>query len=88
MSVGSYSPYYSSCHNPHIYRRLLAEAALKELDLNTAEFAFIKSQNYPGILLINKLRKVPDVGLHKAFIALFLKQFDEAEKQFMEMDRA
>lgn len=68
-------------------RKLFAEAALKDLDLAMAEFAFIKSQNYPGILLINKVRKIPEVVLHKAFAALFLKKFDEAEKILMDIDR-
>lgn len=66
---------------------MLAEAALKDLDLTMAEFAFIKSQNYPGILLINKVRKIPEVALHKAFVALFLKKFDEAEKILIDTDR-
>lgn len=52
-----------------------------------AEFAFIKSQNYPGILLINKVRKIQEVVLHKAFVALFLKNFDEAEKILIDIDR-
>lgn len=71
----------------HIFRRLLAEAALKKLDLAMAEFAFIKSQNYQGILLINKVSKIPETVLHKAFVALFLKKFDEAEKILMDIDR-
>lgn len=69
-------------------RRQLAEGALQELDLKTAEYAFIRSENYPGILLIKKLQRMPNDKLHKAFIALFLKEFDKAEKHFIEVDRA
>lgn len=74
--------------NPHPRLwRLLADAALKKDDIEMAEFAFIKSQNYVGIQHINKLRNISDPKTRKAYSALFLKQFDEAERLFIEMDR-
>lgn len=74
--------------NPHPRLwRLLADAALKKDDIEMAEFAFIKSQNYVGIMHINKLRTISESKTRRAYTALFLKQFDEAERLFVEIDR-
>lgn len=74
--------------NPHPRLwHLLAVETLKKDDIDMAEYAFIKSQDYVGILHISKLRNISDNRIRKAYICLFLKQFDEAEKIFIEMDR-
>ena len=43
------------------YRRLLAESALEKLDLEVAEKAFVRCQDYQGIQFVKKLNKL-DVG--------------------------
>lgn len=71
--------------NPHPRLwRLLAEAALKTLDLETAESAFVRCTNYPGIQLIKRLRTIPNEMLQKAEVAAFFGDFDEAEKLYVE----
>lgn len=66
---------------------MLAEAALKKLNLITAESAFIRSLDYPGIQFIKKLQDINSEQLKKAVIATYFKDFDEAEKLFLDCDR-
>lgn len=74
--------------NPHPRLwRLLAEASLKTLDFETAENAFVRCTNYPGIQLIKRLRTIPNVNLQKAEVVSFFSDFDEAEKLYIDADR-
>lgn len=74
--------------NPHPRLwRLLAEAALKDFDLDTAENAFVRCNNYPGIQLIKQLRTIQNQNLQKAEVAAFFGRFDEAEKLYIDEDR-
>ena len=70
-----------------IFRRLLAEAALDQLDLQTAEAAFVRCKDYPGIQFTKQLENVQSVALKRAEIAAYFKRFDEAEKLYLEADR-
>lgn len=65
----------------------MAEAALKQINLPVAESAFIRSQDYAGILFIKKWQSISNETLRKASIAMYFKQFDEAEKLYFEADR-
>lgn len=74
--------------NPHPRLwRLLAEASLKKLDFETAENAFVRCTNYPGIQLIKRLRTIQSEALQKAEVAAFFGNFDEAEKLYTDADR-
>lgn len=74
--------------NPHPRLwRLLAEAALKDLDLNVAENAFVRCTNYAGLQLIKRLRTMQNANLQKAEVAAFFGHFDEAEKLYVDEDR-
>ncbi|XP_068148645.1 WD repeat-containing protein 35 [Drosophila tropicalis] len=74
--------------NPHPRLwRLLAESALKKLELDTAENAFVRCANYPGIKLIKRLRNINSQVLQKAEISAFYGEFEEAEKLYMDADR-
>ncbi|XP_067631669.1 WD repeat-containing protein 35 isoform X2 [Eurosta solidaginis] len=74
--------------NPHPRLwRLLAESALKKLELDVAENAFVRCANYPGIQLIKRLRNIPSPMLQKAEISAFYGEFEEAEKFYMDADR-
>lgn len=74
--------------NPHPRLwRLLAEASLKNLDFETAENAFVRCANYPGIQLIKRLRTFPSDALQRAEVAAFFGNFDEAEKLYIDADR-
>lgn len=72
--------------HPRLWR-LLAEASLKQLDLATAETAFVRSNNYPGVQLIKRLNAIQNETLRKAEIAAFYGDFDDAEKLYMDADR-
>lgn len=49
--------YESACENPHPRLwRLLAEKALEDLDLLSAEKAFVKYGHYYGIQLVKNLK--------------------------------
>lgn len=74
--------------NPHPRLwRLLAEASLKKLDFETAENAFVRCTNYPGIQLIKRLQTIQSESLQKAEVAAFFGNFDEAEKLYTDADR-
>lgn len=72
--------------HPRLWR-LLAEAALKKMDLTTAESAFVRCQNYQGIQFVKRLSTLQNVTMKKAEIMAYFRQFDEAEELYMNMDR-
>ncbi|XP_067008662.1 WD repeat-containing protein 35 [Anabrus simplex] len=74
--------------NPHPRLwRLLAEAAVQQLDLPTAEAAFVRCSNYPGIQFVKKLQNIHNDTLKKAEVAAYFKNFAEAEKLYLDVDR-
>ncbi|KAK2578200.1 hypothetical protein KPH14_011656 [Odynerus spinipes] len=74
--------------NPHPRLwRLLAESALKALDLETAENAMVRCTDYLGIQFIKRLRNVHNDQLKKAEVGALLGNYDEAEKLYLDMDR-
>lgn len=74
--------------NPHPRLwRLLAEASLRKLDFETAENAFVRCTNYPGIQLVKRLRTIQSETLQKAEVSAFFGNFDEAEKLYIDADR-
>jgi WD repeat-containing protein 35 len=74
--------------NPHPRLwRLLATSALQELELNMAERAFVRCGDYYGIKLVQQLRTMPDRMKARAEVAVYLKEFDEAESIYREIDR-
>ncbi|KAG7199655.1 hypothetical protein KM043_014248 [Ampulex compressa] len=74
--------------NPHPRLwRLLAESALKKLDLETAENAMVRCTDYLGIQFIKRLHNVHNDQLKKAEVAAYLGNYDEAEKLYLDMDR-
>lgn len=74
--------------NPHPRLwRLLAEASLKKLDIETAESSFVRCTNYPGLQLLKRLKTIQNENLKKAEIAAFFGDFDEAEKLYIDADR-
>ncbi len=74
--------------NPHPRLwRLLAEAAVEALDLNTAETAFVRCKDYPGIQFVKRLRAVQQEAVRRAEVAAWFSRFDEAEKLYLDADR-
>ena len=68
-------------------RRLVAEAAVKQLDLPTAEAAFVRCSDYAGIQFVKKLHNIHNDTLKKGEVAAYFKDFSEAEKLYLEVDR-
>ncbi|XP_050539955.1 WD repeat-containing protein 35 isoform X2 [Daktulosphaira vitifoliae] len=74
--------------NPHPrLSRLLAEAALQNLDLVTSETAFVQCLDYYGIRLVKQLANIQDIVIQKAEIAIYFGDFEKAEKLYIEADR-
>ncbi|XP_049861684.1 WD repeat-containing protein 35 isoform X1 [Schistocerca gregaria] len=74
--------------NPHPRLwRLLAEAAVQQLDLSTAEAAFVRCSDYPGIQFVKRLQNIQNDTLKKAEVAAYFQNFNDAEKYYLEVDR-
>lgn len=74
--------------NPHPRLwRLLAEAALEQLDLPVAEHAFVRCKDYQGIKLVKKVAQVQNEKMKLAEIAAYFHRFEDAEKIYLDMDR-
>jgi WD repeat-containing protein 35 len=67
--------------------RLLATAALEDMDLNIAERSFVRCGDYYGIKLVQRLRGMPDKMKARAEVAVYMHNFDEAEAIYREIDR-
>ncbi|EEB10935.1 WD-repeat protein, putative [Pediculus humanus corporis] len=75
--------------NSHpILWKLLAESALKKMDLTIAESAFVRFSDIQGLQFVKRLQNIHSESLRKAEIASYLGNFDEAEKIYLEIDRA
>ncbi|XP_030213023.1 WD repeat-containing protein 35 isoform X1 [Gadus morhua] len=74
--------------NPHPRLwRLLAEAALQQLDMKTAEQAFVHCKDYQGIELVKRLAKLQSEAMKQAEVAAYFSRFEEAERMYLDMDR-
>jgi WD repeat-containing protein 35 len=74
--------------NPHPRLwRLLAESALEKLDLDIADRAFVRCEDFQGIEFIKKLRRFDDEPKQRAEVAAYFHRFEEAEQIYLEMDR-
>jgi WD repeat-containing protein 35 len=67
--------------------RLLAKTALMETELNVAEKAFVRCEDYYSLQLVKQLRSMPDKMKMRAEIAVYLGKYDEAEAIYVEIDR-
>lgn len=66
---------------------MLAEAAVKKLDVKTAETAFVRCSDYPGLQLIKRLNNITNDQIKKAQVSAYFGDFNEAEKLFLDADR-
>jgi len=86
--VGIDDAYQFILDNPHPRLwRLLAEAALERLDLEVAEKAFVRCQDYQGIKFVKKMAKLDTETIKSAEVAAYFQRYDEAEKMYLDMDR-
>eukprot|EP01137_Pigoraptor_chileana_P013479 Opistho-2@67034 len=74
--------------NPHPRLwRLLAESALGLLDFDMADKAFVRCQDYQGIQLVKRLRRLDSKMKQKAEVHAYFKRFEDAERIYLEIDR-
>ncbi|KAK5614379.1 WD repeat-containing protein 35 [Crenichthys baileyi] len=74
--------------NPHPRLwHLLAEAALQKLDLKTAEEAFVRCKDYPGIQFVKRLGNLQSEPMKQAEVAAYFGRFEESESMYLHMDR-
>ena len=69
------------------FRRLLAEAALEQLNVDVAEHSFVRCKDYQGIKLTKKLNQLTSEPMKLAEIASYSGRFEEAEKIYLDIDR-
>lgn len=87
-SEGLQVAYDYADRNPHPRLwKLLALAALEDLELGIAEKAFVRFEDYYGIQLVKQLAAMPDKMKARAEVAVYLNRFDEAESIYREIDR-
>lgn len=65
---------------------LISRRCLEAFDLNLAEKAFAKCQNYRALKFLRRLELFEDLSRRSAEIQRFFLHFDKAEKIFVEMD--
>ncbi|XP_065063167.1 WD repeat-containing protein 35-like [Rhopilema esculentum] len=72
--------------HPRLWR-LLAEAALGRQDLEVAEKAFVRCQDYQGIKFTKRIAKLDSEMKKSAEIAAYFQRYEEAERIYIDMDR-
>ncbi|CAN8003269.1 unnamed protein product [Ixodes pacificus] len=72
--------------HPRLWQ-LLAEAALQKMDFQTAETAFVRCRDYQGIQFVKHIANLPNEDIRKAEVKAYFKQFDDAEKIYLDIDR-
>jgi len=74
--------------NPHPRLwKLIAETALEKMNLNIAERSFVKTDDYHGIQLIQRLQTFDEKNKQKAEISAWFGRYDEAEEIYRTIDR-
>ncbi|XP_046383004.1 WD repeat-containing protein 35 [Ischnura elegans] len=86
VGIGEASTFIEENPHPRLWR-LLGEAALKTLDLERAEEAFVRCRDYGSIKFAKRLASVQGETLKRAEVAAYLKDFDMAEQLYIEADR-
>nr|XP_032817286.1 WD repeat-containing protein 35 isoform X1 [Petromyzon marinus] len=74
--------------NPHPRLwRLLAEAALKQLNLEMAERACVRCKDFQGLEFVKRLGSLQSQAMKQAEVAAYFSRFEEAERMYLDMDR-
>jgi WD repeat-containing protein 35 len=88
LDVGVHDAFQFIEQHPHPRLwRLLAEAALEQLEFQLAEKAFVACQDYQGIQFVMKLQVLDDKAKQRAEVAAYFQRFDEAEQLYRDIDR-
>lgn len=87
VGINEAAQFVEDNRHPRLWR-LVAEAALKEMNLNMADACFVRAKDYAKVRFVKKLRDINSEAVRKARVATYFKNFDEAEKIYMEADRS
>jgi WD repeat-containing protein 35 len=68
--------------HPRLWR-ILAEAALEQLDFAVADKAFVRCADYQGVQFVKSLKLMNDRQRQKAEVAIYFRRFDVAETLFL-----
>ncbi len=79
---------YQFCDdNPHPRLwRLIAEAALEQLNFLVADKAFVRCHDFQGIQFVKRLKLLTERNKQKAEVASYFRRFDEAEGILLKAD--
>ncbi|XP_063218863.1 WD repeat-containing protein 35 isoform X3 [Bacillus rossius redtenbacheri] len=86
VGVAEATSFVEENFHPRLWR-LLAEAAVQNLDLQTAEAAYVRCSDYAGIQFVKRLYSIQSDVLKNAEVAAYFKRFSDAEKLYLEADR-
>jgi WD repeat-containing protein 35 len=78
---------YAEKHSHPRLWKLLATAAVEDLELVIAEKAFVRCGDYYGIQLVKQLQAMTDKMKARAEACVYLNKIDEAETIYREIDR-
>jgi WD repeat-containing protein 35 len=67
--------------------KIIAESALKGLDFEKAENAFVKYQFYPGIYFCQRISKLDSDAIKRSQVHAFFGEFDNAENVLLDVER-
>ena len=86
VSVDDVVKFIQANAHPRLWRTL-GERCLQQLDLATADKAFVSSADYNGVQFVKRLRGLPEPALQLAEVAIYFKDFDEAERIYKSIQR-
>uniref|UniRef100_A0A3Q2XUY4 WD repeat-containing protein 35 n=1 Tax=Hippocampus comes TaxID=109280 RepID=A0A3Q2XUY4_HIPCM len=86
VGIADASQFIEDNPHPRLWR-LLAEAALQQLDLKTAEQAFVRCKDNQGIEFVKRLGNLQSEPMKQAEVAAYFSRFEEAERMYLDMDR-
>ncbi|TPX47173.1 hypothetical protein SeMB42_g03432 [Synchytrium endobioticum] len=77
-----------ACLAPHPRLwKVVADAALDQLDFATAQKCYVRSGDYQNLQLVKRLLKIDDKPKQQAEIAALQQDYDKAEKIYLSIDR-
>ncbi|ERL94683.1 hypothetical protein D910_11958, partial [Dendroctonus ponderosae] len=86
VGINEAAQFVEDNRHPRLWR-LVAEAALKEMNLNMADACFVRAKDYANVQFVKKLRSVNNEAIREARVATYFRNFDQAEKILIEADR-
>ena len=86
VSIRDANEFVKDNSHPRLWR-LLAEAAMSELELDTAYKAYIQCGDYHGVYFVKQIKQLDNEAKQKAEIEAYFHRLDEAEQIYKSIDR-